>query len=119
MEKKLQQRKVYDSDIARSLKWYNAEVHGRGETLPEQQQVFRVKVVKYFKLMCHYVNLTFSMIFLKRQAIYRPTDRRFLFDLIPFILEEKKAHIKQSLHGQFLSISSLMVPFMVERHLLF
>ena len=35
---------------------------------------------------------------------YRLTDRRFLFDLIPFILEEEKARIKQSLHGQFLSI---------------
>ena len=34
-KKKLQQRKVNDSDIAQSLKRYNAEVHGRGETLEQ------------------------------------------------------------------------------------
>ena len=35
---------------------------------------------------------------------YRLTDKRFLFDLIPFILEEEKARIKQSIQGQFLSV---------------
>ena len=103
--KKLQQRKVNDSDIAQSLKRYNAEVHGRGETLPEQQQVFRVKVVKTFLLQAG-VPLckvdSFRDLF--EETGYRLTDRRFLFDLIPFILEEEKARIKQSLHGQFLSI---------------
>ena len=48
MEKKLEQRKVNDEDIAQLLQKYNDEIHGRGETLPEQQQVFCVKVVKTF-----------------------------------------------------------------------
>ena len=47
-KKKLQKRKANDLDIAQSLMKYNKEVHGQGETLPEQQQAFRVKVVKSF-----------------------------------------------------------------------
>ena len=48
MEKKLEQCKVKDQDIAQLLQKYNDKIHGRGETLPEHQQVFRVKVVKTF-----------------------------------------------------------------------
>ena len=47
-KKRLEQRKVKDHEIAQSLRKYNEEVHSRGETLPEQLQVFRVKVVKTF-----------------------------------------------------------------------
>lgn len=36
---------------------------------------------------------------------YRLTDKRFLFDLVPFILEEEKLHIKQSIQGKFLSVT--------------
>jgi len=46
--KRLEQQKVKDQDIAQSLRRYNEEVHARGETLPELQQVYRVKVVKTF-----------------------------------------------------------------------
>ena len=46
--KKGRKRKTNDQDIAQSLKKYNKEVHGRADTLSEQQQVFRVKVVKAF-----------------------------------------------------------------------
>ena len=35
---------------------------------------------------------------------YRLTDKRFLFDLIPFILEDEKARNKQSIQGQYLSV---------------
>ena len=47
-KKRLEKKKANDQNIVQSLKKYNEEVHGRGETLPEQQQVFRVKVVKTF-----------------------------------------------------------------------
>ena len=69
-KKKLTVRRADDQDIAQSLKKYNEEVHGQGETLPEQQQVFRVKVVKtFFKLVCHLAKLTISVLCLKRQVI--------------------------------------------------
>ena len=47
-KKRLEQRKVKDQDIMQSLTKYNEEVCGRGESLSEQQQVLRVKVVKVF-----------------------------------------------------------------------
>ena len=47
---KLEQKKVKDQDIAQSLRKYNDEIHARGETLQEYQQIFRVKVVKTFLL---------------------------------------------------------------------
>jgi len=46
--KKVEKKKNNDQDIVQSLKKYNKEVNGRGETLPEQQKVFHVKVVKTF-----------------------------------------------------------------------
>ena len=47
-KKRLDKIKANDQNIVQSLKKYNKEIHGRSETLPEQQQVFRVKVVKTF-----------------------------------------------------------------------
>ena len=35
---------------------------------------------------------------------YRLTDKRHLFDLIPFILEEEKQNIKLSIQGKWLSV---------------
>lgn len=103
-KKKLQQRRANDSDIAQSLRKYNEDVHGRGETLPEQQQVFRVKVVKTFlqagvplSKIKHFRNLF-------EETGYRLTDKRFLFDLVPFILEEERVRIKHLIKGQFLSV---------------
>ena len=69
-EKKARKKKANHQDIAQSLKKNNEQVHGRDETLPEQQQVFRVKVVKhFFKLVCHLVKLTSSVLCLRRQVI--------------------------------------------------
>jgi len=64
-----------------------------------------VKVVKhFFKLVCHLVKLIISIPCLRRQVIDSLTDKRSLFDLIPFILEEEKVRTKQSIQGQFLSV---------------
>ena len=104
-KKKLQKRKANDLDIAQSLMKYNKEVHGRGETLPEQQQVFRVKVVKSFLQAGVPLGKIAHFRALFEETGYRLTDKRFLFDLIPFILEEEKARIKQSIQGQFLSVT--------------
>lgn len=92
-----------DQDIAQSLRKYNEEVHSRGETLPEQQQVFRVKAVKTFLEG----NVPLSEVGHFRKLLeetgLRLTDRRYLFDLIPFILEEEKQINKVSIQGKWLS----------------
>ena len=88
-KKRLEQQKVKDKDIAESLRKYNEEVHARGETLPEQQQVFRVKVVKTFLQAGVPLSKVGHFRELLEETGHRLTDRRHLFDLIPFILEEK------------------------------
>ena len=103
-KKRLEQRKVKDKDIAESLRKYNEEVHARGETLPEQQQVFRVKVVKTFLQADVPLSKVGHFRELLEETGHRLTDRRHLFDLIPFILEEEKQNIKLSIQGKWLSV---------------
>ena len=93
-----------DQDIMQSLTKYNEEVYGRGETLPEQHQVFRVKVVKAFLQADVPLNKIRHFRELLEENGYRLTDKRHLFDLIPFILEEEKQNIKLSIQGKWLSV---------------
>ena len=71
-----------DQDIVQSLTKYKEEVYGRGETLSEQQQVFRVKVVKAFPQ----AGVPLSKIRHFRELLeengLRLTNKRHLFDLI-------------------------------------
>ena len=89
-----------------SLTKYNVEVCGRGEILPEQQQVFCVKVVKAF--LQGSVPLSkirhFRELLEENGYRYRLTIKRYLFDLLPFILEEEKQNIKLSIQGKWLSV---------------
>ena len=103
-KKRLEQRKVKDKDIAESLRKYNEEVYARGETLPEQQQVFRVKVVKTFLQAGVPLSKIGHFRELLEETGHRLTDRRHLFDLIPFILGEEKQNIKLSIQGKWLSV---------------
>ena len=43
---KLTKKCVHEKDIAQALLKYNEDVHLEGETLPVEQQVYRVKVVR-------------------------------------------------------------------------
>ena len=93
-----------DQDITQSLRKYNDEIHARGETLPEYQLVFRVKVVKTFLLTGVLLSKAVDFCELLEETGYRLTDRRHLFDLIPFILAEEKQHIKLSIQRKHLCI---------------
>jgi len=103
-KKKLQLRQANDTDIAQFLRKYNEDVHGRGETLPEQQQVFRVKVVKTFLQAGVPLSKIEHFRDLFEETGYRLTNKRFLFDSVPFILEQERMRIKDSIKGQFLSV---------------
>ena len=65
----------------------NDEIHGRGETLPEQQ-VFHDKAVKKFLQAGLPLSKVGYFQELLEETGYHLTDRRHLFDLMPFILEE-------------------------------
>jgi len=92
---------VKDQGIAQSLRKYNEEAHARGETLPEQQQVFRVKVVTTFLQAGVPLSKVEHFRELLEETGFRLTDRRYLFDLIPFILEEEKQINKVSIQGKW------------------
>ena len=82
-----------------SLKKYNEQIHGRGETLPELQQAFRVKVVKTFLQAGVPLGKVDQFHTLFEETGYRLTDKRFLFDLIPFILEDERCVTSNPFRG--------------------
>ena len=91
----LKQKMAKEQDLAISLKQYNSMEHLRGETLPESQQVYHVKVIKAF--LQAGVPLTKIDVFreLLEENGYHLTHRCYLFDLIPFIVNEEEAQIKK------------------------
>lgn len=84
-KERLERKNERERDIAVSLKKYNNEVHPRGEMLPEQQQVYHVKVVSAFLK----AGLPLSKVDKFRDCFeknaLRLTDRRGMHDIIPFI----------------------------------
>ena len=100
---KLSKKEAREKDIAEALVQYNSDNHLRGETLPQSQQVYRVKVVKTF--LQAGVPLSKLNIFrdLLEENGYRLSDRRFMFDLIPFILKEEEK-LKEELKGKHLGV---------------
>ena len=73
-----------------SLRKHNSMTHQKGETLPEDQQVYRVKVVYAFlKAGVPLGKIEHFREPLEENA-YRITDRRHMYDYIPFILRRKK-----------------------------
>ena len=78
-----------DQDIVQLLTKYNEEVCGRGETLPEQQQIFRVKVVKAFLQAGVPLSKIRHFCELLEENGYRPNDKRHLFDLIHLFWRKK------------------------------
>ena len=101
--KRREAKELRERDIARSLMAHD-ESHPRGETLPTDQRVYRVKVVTAFlragvplsKLECFRDIL--------EEYAYRLTDRHYMSDLVPFILMEEQAKIKQEIEGKDVSV---------------
>ena len=78
---KLTTKDKSEKDIAKALQKYNEEIHLVGETLPEAQQVFRVKVVHTFLKAGVPLNKTNCFKDILEHNTYQLTDKRNLFDL--------------------------------------
>lgn len=86
------------------MKTYNDKVHGKGETLPEDQQVFRVQVLTTFlKAGVPLEKLKYFRDLLESGGS-RLTDSRHMLDLIPFVQEQEMAAIKKEIGGQCVSV---------------
>ena len=83
---------------------HNKEEQLGGETLPEQQQVYHVKVVTTFlKAGVPLSKIELIRDLLKENA-YRLTDRRNMLDYVPFTLKDEKETIRQEIEGKNVSV---------------
>ena len=73
-------------DIVESLKKYGEEAHPRGETLPEQQQIYHVKVVTAFVWAGVPLNKTESFRDLLEENAFRLTDVHNMHNYFPSFL---------------------------------
>ena len=94
-----------ERDIADAIKDYNKTHHLCGETLPQTVEVYRIKVISTFLR----AGVPLSKIACFRELLeengLRLTDRRHIFDYIPFIFEEEEACIKNELKEKDVSVS--------------
>ena len=77
-------------EIAEVLKLHDDKNNPKGESLPDNQRVYRVKVVRTFLS----AGVLISKIPLFREFLeergYRLTDRRRITDMVPLILSQEK-----------------------------
>ena len=103
-KKQLESMQAQERDIAQALLKYNEEVHGTGESLPAEMQVYRVKVVTAF--LCAAVPLSKLVYFrdLLEENSYRLSDCQHMSDLIPFVLQQECTKIKEEIQGNHVGI---------------
>ena len=87
-----------------ALSKHNETKHLRGETLPEQQQVYHVKVVTAFLRAGIPLSKLDSFRDLLEENAYRLTDHQRMFDIVPFILKCEEEQIQEEIAGKHLSV---------------
>ena len=98
---KLGKRESRQKNIAEALAKYDKQEHPRGETLSQDQRLYRINVVTAFlKAGVPLAKIDHFRDILEEHA-YRLSDRRGMSDLIPFILSEQ---IKKEISGKPVSI---------------
>jgi hypothetical protein len=102
-KEKLNVKEARERDIADALKTHNVATHLEGETLPMDQQVYRVKVVSAFLR----AGVPLNKVILFRDGLeenaFRLTDRSHMSNLIPFIWKEEEKRIKNEIEGRMRS----------------
>ncbi len=101
---RLQLKEAREKNIASSLQGYDEEVHARGETLPEQHRVYRVKVLMTFLRAGIPLNKMEHFRPLLEEHAYSLGGRRTISDLIPFVLRNERTLIKEEIHGWDVSV---------------
>ena len=88
--KRLKSKEAREKNIAEALKAHNHDAHLKGESLPENHQVYRLMVVMCFlraevplRKFIHFRELL-------EENAFRLSDRRYMSDLIPFVLREEQ-----------------------------
>ena len=100
---KLASKEASERDIAKLLKEGDIN-HPVGETLPMDQRVYRVKVLKSFLRAVVPLAKVEHFRELLEENSFRLTDRRHMSDLIPLLLSQLQADIKKELSGRPISV---------------
>ena len=77
----------------------------RGETLPEDQRIYRFKVVRVFLCTATPLNKLHHFRGLLEENALRLTDRQQMAVIVPLILANEKSLIKQEISDKYLSIT--------------
>ena len=94
---KLKKRLVRDMNIVTALKKYDQANNPVGQTLPEDQRLYRVKVVKAFMRAGVPIGKLEVLRDILEEKALRSADTRHMLDLIPFILTEERAIIREEI----------------------
>lgn len=76
----------------------------RRETLPKEQQMYRVKVVAAFLRAGVPLNKIESFREILEENAHRLTDRRHMYDYVPFVLKQEEDSIRTELSGKDVSV---------------
>ena len=85
-------------------KAYEQEVHPSGETLSENHKLWHVKVVTTFMKAGVPLAKIDHFRELLEERTYRLSDRRGMYDLIPFVQSEEQHRIRAELQGKRISV---------------
>ena len=91
---------MHDQGIAQALARHNKVVHLKRETLPEQQQVYLVKVVTALLRAGIPLSKLDRFRDLLEENSFRLADNRHMFNLIPFIVKEEESHTAREISGK-------------------
>ena len=91
-------------DIGSALQKYDESVHPKGESLSQEQRVYRVKVMTAFlKAGIPIAKLRHFRGLLEENAL-RLTDSSHMSELVPFISREERSRIKDEINGKFVPV---------------
>jgi len=103
-KERLAKKEATQRDIATSFQNSSQELHSRGETLPEEQHIFHVKVVRVFlRSAVPLSKLKFFRGLLEENGRCL-SDRRQMADIVPFVFSQEQNLIKQEISGKYLSV---------------
>ena len=103
-KEKLASKKAREKDIATSLKTFDTEHHPVGETLPMEQRLYRLKVLKTFLRAAVPLSKLDAFRDLLEENAVRLTDRRHMSDLIPFLHSQEQDNIKAEVSNRPVSV---------------
>ena len=103
-KEKLNKRSSSEVEIATALQAHNKQNHTKGESLPVDQQVYRVKVMKAFLLAGIPINKISCFREILEENALRLTDRSHMANLIPFIIEQEKGKLKEQIESKNVSV---------------